>query len=199
MATLAAAAAIPGGGDASRPGVLCPRLDTAVQIEFGDWGGEGTGIKRERFALAGSKGANRPGGFMIFGSATPTRATTDRACRRTLVQPDPSRQRLSRPISYRRTSNGNAYFVASDGGQIPGERLHSGGIDPVISRMAWGVSFRCTVGTGVTILIIDSRDRAGRVVGSYFSVRLGRELLATAVLRQQGESFFRISSRCEMR
>lgn len=203
VTTLAAAAVVPSfapaGRDASRPPVACPRLLDKVWIDFGEWGGPGTGIARERFALTGSKGANRPGGFMIFGSATPTRATTDRACRRTSVLPNPSRQRLSRPFTYRRTSNGNVYFAASDGRQVPGERLHPGGVDPVISRLAWGITYSCLVGTRVTVLITDSRDRAGRVVGSYFSARVGRELLATAVLREQGESFFRISSRCEQR
>jgi hypothetical protein len=46
-------------------------------------------------------------------------------------------------------------------------------------------------------VIVDSRDQAGRVVGSYFSARVGRELLATAVLRKRGDSFFRVSRRCE--
>ena len=195
FATLALAAR-----DASRPPAVCPRFDEFVRLEFGDWGGAGTPIPTRRaFALAGSTGANRPGGFMIFGSATAASATTDRACRRTRVLPNPSRARLSQPFAYRRTESGNAYFVAGDGTTLVGEALRPPGhsTDPLTSREAHGVSFRCAVGAAVTIVIVDSRDRAGRVVGSYFSARVGRELLGTAILRRDGDSLFRISRRCE--
>jgi hypothetical protein len=197
MATLVAAAAIPNGDDASRPTVLCPALKDAVDVAFGAWGGEGTQIRREQFALAGNEGANRPGGYMIYGSATPTRATTDQACRRAVARPNPDRRRLSGPFSYRKAGQ-NVYFAARDGTRLIPEWLILGTID-FTDRMRFGVRFRCPVRSAITILITDSRDRAGRVVGTYFSVRVGRELLATAVLRQQGESFFRISSRCDQR
>jgi hypothetical protein len=200
LAGLAVASLAAAARDASRPPAVCPRFDEFVRLEFGEWGGAGTSIPaRTGFALAGSKGANRPGGFMIFGSATAASATTDRACRRTRVLPNPSRERLSRPFLYRRTESGNVYFVAGDGTTLPGERLRPPGhnTDPLTNRQAWGVSFRCAAGAAVTIVIVDSRDRAGRVVGSYFSARVGRELLATAVLRRGGDSFFRVSRKCE--
>jgi hypothetical protein len=186
--------------DASRPPAVCPRLNDFVRVEFGDWGGEGTPIPARRgFALAGSEGANRPGGFMIFGSATAATATTDRACRRTRVLANPSRERLSKPFLYRRTKSGYTYFEASDRTRLFGERLRAPGHigDPLTNREAWGVSFRCAARGPVTIVIVDSRDAAGRVVGSYFSARVGRELLGTAVLRRAGNSFFRVSRRCE--
>ena len=187
------------GGDASRPPVACPRLSETVWIEVGEWGGAGTTLRRERVALVVSQDANRRGGYIVYGSATPTRADTDQFCRPTAVRREPDRRRLSKPFYYRRTSNGNAYFTTRGGDVLPGDFLHRRSYDVVTDRHAHGLTYICPVGRAVTILIADSRDRNGRVVGTYFSVRLGRELLATAVVRKRGESFFRISSRCEQR
>lgn len=201
LAVVAAAVALPASGNlgASSPTVACPLLIGTVDVEFGLWGGGDSHRPRERFALAGSYGAgNRTGGFMVYGSATPTRATTDRACRRTRARPNPTTRRLSKPHTYRTTSNGNPYFIAPDGAVLAGEFIYHHNFTPA-SGLALGLSFRCPVPSGVTVLIADSRDRSGRVVGSYFSARLGRELLATAVLRRHGASTFRISNRCERR
>jgi hypothetical protein len=184
--------------DASHPPAICPRLDGFVQLEFGEWDGPLSSSPRERFALAGSEGANRPGGLMMFGFATAARATSDRACRLTRVRPNPSLARLSQPFVYRRTGTGNAYFTGRGGTVLAGERLRPPGHSEAFAqRNPWGVRFRCAVGARVTVLMVDSRDRAGRVVGTYFSARVGREMLATATLRTRGESFFRISRRCD--
>jgi hypothetical protein len=198
LALLAGAAVVPasapGRPDASSRSVLCPRITRIFEIGFGKWGGEGTSIKREFFALAGGDGANRPGGYLTYGLATATRADTDRACRPARLRPNPSRRRLSKPFRYRETANGNVYF--SGGRQLVADRLVWGAIDAT-DRQSYGVRFRCASGGEFAVLITDSRDRAGRVVGTYFSVRFRHELLATAVLREQGDSFFRISSRCQ--
>lgn len=191
-------ASAPARTDASVPSVVCARVTRTFEIGFGKWGGSGTSIKREFFALAGGDGANRPGGYLTYGFATPTRAATDGSCRRTTPRSKPSRGRLSKPFSYRETANGNVYFRGGGGRQLIADRLSWGTIDET-DRMSVGVRFRCAFGTRLAVLITDSRDRSGRVVGSYFSVLFGRELLATAVLREQGESFFRISSRCEQK
>jgi hypothetical protein len=200
LALLAGTAAVPASAparpDASSPSVVCTRITRTFEIGFGKWGGAGTSIKSEFFALAGGAGANRPGGYLNYGLATPTRADTDDSCRRTTLRPNPSRRRLSKPFRYRETSNGNVYFIGSGGRQIVAERVSWGTIDAT-DRDSDAVTFRCAFGGRFAVLITDSRDRAGQVVGSYFSVRFGRELLATAVLREQGQSFFRISSRCE--
>jgi hypothetical protein len=189
-------ASAPAGPEASSPGVACARITRTFEIGFGKWGGAGTSIKREFFALAGGDGANRPGGYLNYGLATPTRADTDASCRRTTLRPNPSRRRLSKPFRYRETSNGNVYFAGGGARQLVADRLWWGAIDPT-DRESYGVRFRCASGGRFAVLITDSRDRAGRVVGTYFSVRRGRELLATAILREEGESFFRISSGCE--
>lgn len=195
-ATVTVPASAPARRDASSPSVVCARSTRTFEIGFGKWGGAGTSIKHEFFALAGGDGANRPGGYLNYGLATPTRADTDDSCRRTTLRPNPSRRRLSKPFQYRETPNGNVYFTGSGGRRIVAERVSWGTIDAT-DRESYAVRFRCAFGTRLAVLITDSRDRAGRAVGSYFSVRFGRELLATAVLREQGQSFFRISSRCE--
>jgi hypothetical protein len=194
--TVTVPASAPATPDASSPSVVCARITRTFEIGFGKWGGAGTGTKNEFFALAGGDGANRPGGYLNYGLATPTRADTDASCRRATLRPNPSRRRLSKPFRYRETSNGNVYFMGGGGRQLVADRLWWGTIDAT-DRDSYGVRFRCASGGRFAVFITDSRDRAGRVVGSYFSVRFRRELLATAVLREQGESFFRISSRCE--
>lgn len=194
-ATASVPASAPARPDASSPGVVCSRITRTFEIGFGKWGGPGTSIKRELFALAGGAGANRPGGYLTYGFATPTRADTDDSCRRATLRPNPSRRRLSKPFRYRETPNGNVYFIGS-GGRLFAEEVSWGTIDAT-DRESSAVRFGCSFGGRLAVLIADSRNRAGRVVGSYFSVRSGRELLATAVLREQGESFFRISSRCQ--
>jgi hypothetical protein len=199
VALIAGTAAVPGSAparsDASTSSVICTRISRTFEIGFGKWGGPGTGTKNEFFALAGGTGASRPGGYVTYGLATPTRADTDDSCRRVRLRPNPSRRRLSKPFRYRETSNGNVYFTGS-GGRLIADRISWGTIDAT-DRESVGVRFQCAFGGRFAVLITDSRDRAGRVVGSYFSVRFGRELLATAVVREQGESFFRISSRCQ--
>ena len=187
-------ASAPARPQASSPSVVCTRITRTFEIGFGKWGGPGTSIKREFFALAGGAGANRPGGYLTYGFATPTRADTDDSCRRATLRTNPSRRRLSKPFRYRETSNGNVYFSGKR--QVFAEQISWGTIDAT-DRQSYGVRFRCAFGGRIAVLITDSRDGAGRAVGSYFSVRFGRELLATAVLREQRESFFRISSRCE--
>jgi hypothetical protein len=194
-ATAAVAGSAPATSDVSTASVVCTRISRTFEIGFGKWGGAGTGTKSEFFALAGGTGAKRPGGYVTYGLATPTRADTDDSCRPARLRPNPSRRRLSRPFRYRETSNGNVYFTGS-GGRLIADRISWGTIDAT-DRESVGVRFQCASGGRFSVLITDSRDRAGRVVGSYFSVRFGRELLATAVLREQGQSFFRISSRCE--
>lgn len=194
--TVVVPASAPAEPEAASPSVVCARITRTFEIGFGKWGGQGTSIKAEFFALAGGAGADRPGGYLTYGLATPTRAATDQSCRRTTLRPNPSRRRLSKPFRYRETSNGNVYFRDGGGRQLIADRISWGTIDET-DRLSVGVRFRCAFGARLSVLITDSRDRSGRVVGSYFSVRFGRELLATAVLREGGGSFFRISSRCK--
>jgi len=179
----------------SSPPVVCPRLAPAVEIAFGIWGGPGTGVKRELFALVGSRGARREGGYAIFGSATPTSAEVETACARSNPVDTPSLERLSKPYSYRR-AGANVYFQAKDGERLLGGLLSPRSATLVHLRLAYGVSFSCVVGSRIAVRIKDLRD-GERVVGSELRVLLGRKLLATAAVRARGDSYFRISRRCE--
>ena len=119
-AAVALAGSALGGSTAGHEPVVCPRLDVSFDLEFGAWGGPGTGLaKRELYAAAVTRGANRPGGYMIYGSATPTRATTDPACAATRLASSPSDRRLSGSYTYR--LSGHSGWIAAPNG----ERLFS--------------------------------------------------------------------------
>jgi hypothetical protein len=198
LAVLAAAAALstpsaPGGSQASRPAVVCPRLNSVFSLEFGAWGGASTGIaKRELFAAAVTRGAARAGGVMIYGSATPTQAATDSACRRTRPAPRPISSRLSAPYTYRLEGH-SGFFTAPNGDRLLLELVNRTTVDPLITHGALAVTFRCAVPGAVTVLMTNSGG------GTYFTVRIRRELYATAVLRPNDKFTFRVSRRCERR
>jgi hypothetical protein len=195
LAVLAAAAAsapsAPAGSEASRPAVVCSRLNSVFSLEFGAWGGPNTGIpKRELFAAAVTRGANGPGGVMIYGSATPTQAATDAACRRTRLAPRPISKRLSGRYTYR-VEGHSGFFTAPNGDRVFLKLAERTTVDPLITHGALAVTFRCLVPGAVTVLMTNSGG------GTYFTVRIGHELYATAVVRPNDEFSFRVSKRCE--
>ncbi|MEX2212095.1 MAG: hypothetical protein WD689_10085 [Gaiellaceae bacterium] len=171
---------------------ICTRFSAAFWIEFGVWGGPGTPHRlREHFALVGSRGASRPGGYVIYGSATPTRVARDASCRPTRLAANPDDRKLSQPYSYRPAGD-NVYFTRGRD-RLLGTQLHIRSFDAVVQHDAVGVTFICAVPGEVTVFMTEVAD------GQYFSARIGRELFGTAVLRTGRPSTLRISKRCEQR
>jgi hypothetical protein len=163
----------------------CPRLSDTVNLAFGVWD-----QRRTQFALVGSRGVNREGGYVILGAGTETGATTDRLCRRSAPPRNASQARLSKPYVYKKAQD-NVYFQASDGERILGDLLHVRSVTVVARRGALGVEYHCVVGSGVTVRVRELRG------GAELRVFDGRQALATAVVRRQGQSSFRVSDRCE--
>lgn len=192
-----AAFAEPGHPRASAAPALCRLLDETLVLEFGSWGGAGT-LRREQFAAAGSAGAARGGGWVIYGAATPTRAETDRGCRRAARWPAPSKRALTGAYRYRRTSEGATYFRTPEGERLIGDRLHRRSIDVIASRLAFGVGFACLRRGPVLVRVTDVRS-GGRTVGSRLVVGVRTEVVAEAVVRDAGESFFRVARDCRLR
>ncbi len=185
--------AVVGDRQASKAAV-CPRLLPFVEFAFGMWGGPGTSLRREPFAALGSRGADRPSGYVIFGSVTPTRTYLDRAC---LLSPLPTAgtAALSKPHTYRRAGE-NAYFEAADGERLIGSRLHQRSVSPLHLREANGITFSCPTQTRVQIRVRESKS-GSRVPGAALRVVHGREVLGLAVVRRDGQSTLRVSKRCE--
>jgi hypothetical protein len=175
---------------ASARRVVCPRLQPYVELAFGMWGGAGTSLRREYFAVVGSWGAKKPGAYVIFGSASANRAQTDAACARTSISPGASQTTLSKPFVYRR-AGANAYFRAAKGEQLIGELLHRGSLSELHLREPNGVSFECPTTSRV---IVETRAMTG---GNELRVSHGTALLAVASVRSDGASSFRISNRCQ--
>jgi hypothetical protein len=175
---------------ASARRVVCPRLQPCVELAFGIWGGAGTSLRREFFAVGGSWGAKKPGAYAIFGSASANRTQTDAACANTSISPGASQSGLSKPFVYRR-AGANAYFRAANGEQLIGELLHRGSLSALHLREPNGVSFECPT-TGR--VIVETRAVSG---GNELRVSHGRALLTIASVRSDGTSSFRISNRCQ--
>jgi hypothetical protein len=192
VATAVTAGAL-GNSTASHSPVLCPRLDVSFDLEFGAWGGPGTGIaKRELYAAAVTRGSNQLGGYMIYGSATPTKATTDPACSPTRPASSPSDRRLSGSYTYRVTGH-SGWFAAPNGERLFLELVNRTSLDPRVTRGALALTFKCIVPGRVTVAMSNIRG------GTSFTARIGRELFATAAVRSNNEFTFRVSKRCERR
>jgi len=171
--------------------VVCPRFDPAFLLEFGAWGGPGTSMsKRELFAAAVTRGADQPGGHMIWGSATPTKATADPACRPTRLAANPIDRRLTKPYTYRVTGH-SGWVMAPNGDRLFLEPVERTSSDPRITRGALAVSFKCFASGPVTVAATNGGG------GTYFTVRIRRELFATAAIRPDDRFTFRVSKRCE--
>jgi hypothetical protein len=175
------------GAGASTPTVTCPRLSSTVSLAFGAWN-----ASRELFALVGSEGARREGGYVVLVAATPTDASVDRVCRRTRPRRSTSSTQLSKAYRYRRAGE-NVYFRAADGEILFATALHRASFTVLVRRRAVGVEYLCILTRGVTARVKSVRG------GSELRVLAGQEVLATAVVRRAGESFFRISTRCDKR
>jgi hypothetical protein len=195
-APVAIAAAFVGGASGSAPAshapVICPRLDTAFRLEFGAWGGPGTSLpRRELFAAAVTRGSDELGGHMIYGSATPTKATADPACRPTRLASRPIDSRLLRPYTYRVIGH-SGFFRSPSGDRVFLELVERTSIDPRVTLGALAVSFKCIVPGRVTVSMTNSRG------GTFMTVRIGRELYATAAVRPNDDFTFRVSKRCRL-
>lgn len=190
---VALAASALGGSTAGHQPVVCPRLDASFDLEFGAWGGPGTGLaKRELYAAAVTRGANRLGGYMIYGSATPTRASTDPACSATRLASPPSARRLSGSYTYRLTGH-SGWFTAPNGDRLLLERVNRTTFDPRVTRGALALTFKCTVPSRLIVAMSNTRG------GTFFTARIGRELFATAAVRSNNDFTFRVSKRCQRR
>jgi hypothetical protein len=186
----------PVGFDASRPPFVCPRLRPTVDLAFGLWGGPGTSLQREQFAVVGSWGADKYGGYAIFGAATPTKAYRDPACARSSGDAGGS-VRLAQVYRYRKAGN-NAYFVGADGDRIIGELLHPRTASALHVREPSGVNFTCPT-TGRVIVRLKDVKEGARSLGTEMRVFDARKLLGIAVVRRSGASYFRVAASCSPR
>jgi hypothetical protein len=62
--------------------------------------------------------------------------------------------------------------------------------DPLVTHGALAASFKCFVPGRVTVAMANSKG------GTFMTVRIGRELYATAAIRPNNEFTFRVSKRC---
>jgi hypothetical protein len=182
------------GWAASRPPAVCPRLLLEVEFAFGMWGGPGTPLQREQFAAVGSSGADKPGGYVIFGSATPTKAYRDPVCQRSSVPQGIQSTGLAQIYRYR-VAGGNAYFIGVDGDRIVGELLHPRTASTLHLREPSGVAFSCPTSGRVTVRLKDIRQ-GGRSVGTELRVFDSRRLLGLAAVRRSSASYFRVARSC---
>ncbi|HEV8250774.1 MAG TPA: hypothetical protein VGQ15_12450 [Gaiellaceae bacterium] len=188
-ALLVLAAGASGSGPAEHAPAICPRFDPAFRLEFGTWGGPGTSIPRhELYAAAVTSGSSKNGGRLAYGAATPTKATVDSACRATRLAPNPIDKRLSGRYRWRRVG-GSGVFRSPSGDTLYLEPATGVTYDP---RGAQAVTFTCVVSGRVTVAMVNSQG------GTYLTVRIGRELYATAAVRPHGEFTFRVSKRCTL-
>jgi hypothetical protein len=194
LVLVAAAATLAGGASGSAPAshapAVCPRLDPVFTLEFGAWGGPGTGLpRRELYAAAVTRGSTELGGHMIYGSATPTKADVDHACRSTRLAARPIERRLSGVYRYRVVGH-SGIFRSPSGDVVYLEPVERTTQDPHVTRGALAASFRCFVPGRVTVAMTNSKG------GTFMTVRIGRELYATAAVRSNDDFTFRISKRC---
>jgi hypothetical protein len=194
LALVAGATLLAGGASGSAPAshapALCPRLDPVFKLEFGAWGGPGTGLpRRELFAAAVTRGSTESGGHMIYGSATPTKADVDPACRRTQLAARPIERRLSGVYRYRLVGH-SGIFKSPSGDTIYLEPVERTTQDPAVTRGALAASFKCFVPGRLTVAMTNSKG------GTFMTVRIGRELYATAAVRPRNDFTFRVSKRC---
>jgi hypothetical protein len=194
LVAAAAAVSLAGGALATAPAshapAICPRLDPVFTLEFGAWGGPGTGLpRRELYAAAVTRGSTEFGGHMIYGSATPTKADVDQACRATRLAARPIERRLSGVYRYR-TVGHSGIFRSPKGDTLYLEPVERTTQDPRVTRGALAVSFKCFVPGRVTVAMTNSKG------GTFMTVRIGRELYATAAVRPNDDFTFRVSKRC---
>jgi hypothetical protein len=193
--------ALVGAGSAGReqlPGVargtaLCPR-PIALRLEFGAWSEPRPGSPHEFYAAVWTRGGRGAGGLDIYATATAAAPRINRLCRRIVQRGRNSSDALRAPLFYRFTDSLNAYFVDAAGTETPASPTHRGGVNPIADRQAFGLRFQCDVAQRV---VVHTHALAGQA-GHYLSVRTqrSRKLLAVAILRQSGDSSFRISRSC---
>jgi hypothetical protein len=196
LVVIAAAASLAGGASGSAPAshapAICPRFDPVFSLEFGAWGGPGTGLpRRELYAAAVTRGSTELGGHMIYGSATPTRADVDQACRATRLAARPIERRLSGVYRYRLVGH-SGIFRSPSGDTVYLEAVERTTQDPHVTHGALAASFKCFVPGRVTVAMTNSKG------GTFMSVRIGRELYATAAIRPNDDFTFRVSKRCQL-
>jgi hypothetical protein len=196
LVVIAAAASLAGGASGSAPAshapAICPRFDPVFSLEFGAWGGPGTGLpRRELYAAAVTRGSTELGGHMIYGSATPTREDVDQACRATRLAARPIERRLSGVYRYRLVGH-SGIFRSPSGDTVYLEAVERTTQDPHVTHGALAASFKCFVPGRVTVAMTNSKG------GTFMSVRIGRELYATAAIRPNNDFTFRVSKRCQL-
>ena len=181
-----------GSAPAAHAPAICPRLDPVFKLEFGAWGGPGTGLpRRELYAAAVTRGSDELGGHMIYGSATPTKATVDKACGPTRLAARPIDRRLSGTYRYRLVGH-SGIFKSPSGDTVYLEPVERTTFDPHVTHGALAASFKCIVAGRVTVSMTNSQG------GTYMTVRIGRELYATAAVRPNNDFTFRVSRRCQL-
>lgn len=194
LVAVAAAASLAGGASGSAPAshapAICPRFDPVFTLEFGAWGGPGTGLpRRELYAAAVTRGSTELGGHMIYGSATPTKADVDAACKATRLAARSIDRRLSGVYRYRVIGH-SGVFRSPSGDTLYLEPVERTTQDPRVTRGSLAASFKCFVPGRVTVAMTNSKG------GTFMTVRIGRELYATAAVRPNNDFTFRVSKRC---
>lgn len=165
----------------------CPRYTGNVKLSFGPTGsvlpGQTRPTTRDRYALALTDGAGRRGGSLAYLRATPVTREIDAVCTPVRLRPGASTARLGPRYAHRLARDGVAWFVGPGGETL----IHA--------------AYVCALPGRLVVHSSALRDARGRVAGNRFSVRTERtnELLAVAELRAGGATWFRVSSRCELR
>lgn len=189
-------------GIASReqlPGVargtaLCPR-PVALRVEFGAWSEPRPGSPHEFYAAVWTRGGRGAGGLDIYAAATAAAPRINRLCRRLAQRGRNSPAGLRAPLFYRFTDSQNAYFVDAGGNETAGSPTHIRSVNPIADRQPFGLRFQCDVARRV---VVHTHALAAQG-GHYLSVRTerSRKLLALAILRRSGDSWFRVSRACQ--
>jgi hypothetical protein len=176
----------------ARGTALCPR-PVALRLEFGSWSEPRQGSPHEFFAAVWTRGGRGQGGLDVYAAVTAGQSRINRLCKRIVQRGVSSPAALRAPLTYRMTESGNAYFVDSSGTVTPGSP-HVVGVDPIAARHAVGEIYECDVAQRV---VVHTHPLAGQG-GQYLSVRTqrSRKLLALAILKRSGDSYFRVSRNC---
>jgi hypothetical protein len=178
----------------ARGTALCP-APLALRLEFGAWSEPQPGSAQEFYAAVWTRGGRGAGGLDIYATATAAAPRINRLCRRIVQRGRNSPAALRAALFYRMTESQNAYFVDTRGNQTAGSPTHIRTVNPIADRRAFGLRFQCDIAQRV---VVHTHALAGQA-GHYLSVRTqrSRKLLAVAILRRSGDSYFRVARSCQ--
>ena len=94
---------------------------------------------------------------MIYGSATPTKADVDQACRATRLAARLIGRRLS-GVSATSVVGHSGIFRSPSSDTAPPEAVERTTLDPHVTRGALAASFRCFVPGRVTVAMTNSKE-----------------------------------------